>query len=115
MELEYHHVDLDAGYTPAHWPEEFAAAELARLAARLDGADGLPALLLVAEDTGARTRTGAPAAGAPAADALTVEGPVRALTAWLSGRSDGDGLQVHRAGALVPDPRTALPPLPPLG
>ncbi|MEW1907950.1 maleylpyruvate isomerase family mycothiol-dependent enzyme [Kitasatospora sp. NPDC085895] len=109
MEVEYHHVDLDAGYTPAHWPESFASAELARLAARLDGAEGLPGVALTAEDTGARARI-----GEPAGPELAVEGPVRALTAWLSGRSDGDGLQVHRAGVLLPDPRTVLPQLPPL-
>lgn len=44
-----------------------------------------------------------------------VEGPIRALTAWLSGRSDGDGLQVHQGGAQLADPRTALPKLPPMG
>ncbi|PBC77325.1 maleylpyruvate isomerase [Streptomyces sp. TLI_235] len=114
MEVEYHHVDLDAGYTPAHWPEAFAGAELARLAARLDGAEGLPAVVLTAEDTGARVRLGEPADPGTAGPELAVEGPVRALTAWLSGRSDGDCLQVHRAGVLLPDPRTALPPLPPL-
>ncbi|MEV6208766.1 maleylpyruvate isomerase family mycothiol-dependent enzyme [Kitasatospora sp. NPDC051914] len=109
MEVEYHHVDLDAGYTPAHWPESFAAAELARLAGRLADVEGLPAVLLVAEDTGARARI-----GGPEGTELTVEGPVRGLTAWLSGRSDGDGLQVHRAGVPVPGPRSVLPPLPPL-
>lgn len=109
MELEYHHVDLDAGHTPAHWPEAFVVPEFARLSAQLDATGRLPALLLVAEDTGVRTAVGT------GGDGLVVEGPVRALTAWLSGRSDGDGLQVHRSGALVPDPRTALPALPPLG
>ncbi|MFF2039862.1 maleylpyruvate isomerase family mycothiol-dependent enzyme [Kitasatospora sp. NPDC058170] len=118
MEVEYHHVDLDAGYTPAHWPELFAVAEFRRLAAGLAGAEGLPAVELVADDTADRARIGAdpdPAAGAGAAAALTVEGPVRALTAWLSGRSDGDGLQVHRGGEQLSDGRAALPVLPPLG
>ncbi|GAA5013215.1 maleylpyruvate isomerase family mycothiol-dependent enzyme [Kitasatospora paranensis] len=110
MEVEYHHVDLDSGYTPAHWPEPFASAEVARIAGLLSGSEGLPPLLLVAEDTGARTATGR--AGGP--PELTVEGPVRALAAWLAGRSDGDGLQVHRDGGLVPDARRALPELPPL-
>ncbi|MFC9330241.1 maleylpyruvate isomerase family mycothiol-dependent enzyme [Kitasatospora sp. NPDC057015] len=111
MEVEYHHVDLDAGHTPAHWPEEFAAAEFRRLAARLDGSPGLPAVLLVAEDTGDRARIG-DRDGEPG---LTAEGPVRALTAWLSGRSAGDGLQVHQGGRQLADARTALPQLPPLG
>ncbi|MFF2352228.1 maleylpyruvate isomerase family mycothiol-dependent enzyme [Kitasatospora sp. NPDC058115] len=100
MEVEYHHVDLDAGYTPAHWPAEFASAEFRRLSGKLAGA-ALPAVELFAEDTAERAVIGT---GTPA---LTVEGPVRALLAWLSGRADGDGLR------RTPD--TALPALPPLG
>ncbi|MFF7455312.1 maleylpyruvate isomerase family mycothiol-dependent enzyme [Kitasatospora sp. NPDC008115] len=99
-EVEYHHVDLGAGYTPAHWPAEFASAEFRRLGGKLAGAD-LPAVELLAEDTAERAVIGT---GTPA---LTVEGPVRALLAWLSGRADGDGLR-RTAG-------TSLPVLPPLG
>ncbi|MFF4383065.1 maleylpyruvate isomerase family mycothiol-dependent enzyme [Kitasatospora sp. NPDC001547] len=99
-EIEYHVVDLGADYTFAEWPEPFAVAEFDRLADKLHGTD-LPAVRLVAEDTGHRGQIGT---GEPA---LTVEGPVRALTAWLSGRSAGDGLR------RTPD--TALPQLPPLG
>ncbi|MEY9943993.1 maleylpyruvate isomerase family mycothiol-dependent enzyme [Kitasatospora sp. GAS1066B] len=108
-ELEYHHVDLAHGYTPAHWPEEFAAVEFGNLAAKFAGVDGLPAIELLADDTAAKARLG----GAGAVE-LRVEGPIRALTAWLSGRSDGDGLQVHRDGGPLADPRTALPALPPM-
>ncbi|MFC8451203.1 maleylpyruvate isomerase family mycothiol-dependent enzyme [Kitasatospora sp. NPDC057223] len=125
VEVEYHHVDLDAGYTPAHWPERFAVVEFHRLTAALDSRAGLPALLLVSDDTADRAHTGTAhvTPGTPATPdgaagddtALTVEGPVRALTAWLSGRSDGDGLQVHRAGVQLADARTALPKLPPMG
>ena len=111
VEVEYHHVDLAAGYTPAHWPEGFARAEFQRLTAGLAGAAGLPGILLTADDTEDTARIGDPD-GEPG---LTVEGPVRALTAWLSGRSDGDGLQVHRAGVQLTDARTALPELPPMG
>ncbi|MGW6916180.1 maleylpyruvate isomerase family mycothiol-dependent enzyme [Kitasatospora sp. NPDC054939] len=109
-EIEYHLVDLDAGRTPAHWPEDFAVAEFRLLAARLAGAEGLPAVELVADDTPDRGLIGA--AEGPA---LTVTGPVRALTGWLSGRSDGDGLQVHRGGVQLADGRAALPALPPMG
>ncbi|GAA1217003.1 maleylpyruvate isomerase family mycothiol-dependent enzyme [Kitasatospora nipponensis] len=112
-ELEYHHVDLDAGYTPAHWPAGFAAEEFARLGARYADLEGLPGLALVATDGDARALLG-PAGSAEDAE-LLVEGPLRALTAWLSGRSDGDGLQVHRGGVQQDDPRTALPTLPPMG
>lgn len=112
-EVEYHHVDLDAGHTPAHWPADFAAAEFRRLSGKLAGAPGLPAVELVADDTDDRALIG----GGEGTDggALTAEGPLRALTAWLSGRSDGDGLQVHRGGVQVADARAALPQLPPLG
>ncbi|MEV7596648.1 maleylpyruvate isomerase family mycothiol-dependent enzyme [Kitasatospora sp. NPDC089797] len=99
-ELEYHLVDLDGGYAPARWPEAFAVTEFHALADRLHGT-ALPAVELVAEDTGDRRPIGT---GEPA---LTVRGPLRELLAWLSGRSDGAGL------ARTPD--TALPPLPPLG
>ncbi|MGW2378446.1 maleylpyruvate isomerase family mycothiol-dependent enzyme [Kitasatospora sp. NPDC001683] len=99
-ELEYHLVDLDADYTPARWPEEFAVTEFHKLALKLHGTD-LPAVELVAEDTGDRGLIGS----GPAS--LTVQGPVRALLAWLSGRSDGSDLK------RTPD--TALPQLPPLG
>ncbi|MFE6054179.1 maleylpyruvate isomerase family mycothiol-dependent enzyme [Kitasatospora sp. NPDC056446] len=101
LELEYHHVDLAAGYTPDQWPEDFAAAQFRKLAADLADEAGLPAALLVADDSGDRAVIGS---GEPA---LTVEGPVRALTAWLSGRSDG--------AALRRTPDTGLPPLPPMG
>ncbi|WP_051825796.1 maleylpyruvate isomerase family mycothiol-dependent enzyme [Kitasatospora aureofaciens] len=99
-ELEYHLVDLDGGYSPARWPEPFAVAEFHSLALRLHGTD-LPAVELVAEDTGDRGLIGS----GPVS--LTVQGPVRALLAWLSGRSDGADLRRN--------PDTALPQLPPLG
>ncbi|GAA2742701.1 MULTISPECIES: maleylpyruvate isomerase family mycothiol-dependent enzyme [Kitasatospora] len=108
LELEYHHVDLAAGHTPAHWPDTMATSQFTRLAAQFRAVEGLPGMVLVAEDAGLREQLGA---GEPE---LTVEGPVRALTAWLSGRADGDGLQVHRGGELVSDARTALPELPPM-
>ncbi|KJS55909.1 hypothetical protein VM98_10575 [Streptomyces rubellomurinus subsp. indigoferus] len=103
LELEYHHVDLDAGYTPAQWSESFAVAQFRRLATTLDGDDDLPAVRLIADDTEDRALIGAPSAGT----GPTVEGPVRALAAWLSGRSDGADLR------RTPD--TGLPELPPMG
>ncbi|MEV7773269.1 maleylpyruvate isomerase family mycothiol-dependent enzyme [Kitasatospora sp. NPDC086791] len=101
LEVEYHHVDLAGGRTPAHWPEDFAVAQFRDLADGLAGEPGLPTVELVADDTADRAVIGA---GEPA---LTVEGPVRALTAWLSGRSAGADLR------RTPD--TALPQLPPMG
>ncbi|RPE32154.1 maleylpyruvate isomerase family mycothiol-dependent enzyme [Kitasatospora cineracea] len=114
-ELEYHHVDLNAGYTPAHWPEPFAVAEFRRLGAHFGDLPGLPAVLLVAEDAGLEARLGGDDGGDGDKPGLVAEGPVRALTGWLSGRSNGDGLQVHRGDEGLVDPRTALPELPPMG
>ncbi|WP_051829724.1 MULTISPECIES: maleylpyruvate isomerase family mycothiol-dependent enzyme [Streptomyces] len=103
LELEYHHVDLDGGYAPAQWSESFAVAQFRRLATVLNGDDDLPAVRLVADDTEDRALIGAASAGT----GPTVEGPVRALAAWLSGRSDGADLR------RTPD--TELPQLPPMG
>jgi maleylpyruvate isomerase len=62
-EVEVHHVDLDAGYRPADWPAAFVERLLAELLRR----DDLPPLDGI---------------GGPPAD----------LAAWLSGRSQGEGL-----------------------
>jgi maleylpyruvate isomerase len=99
-EIEYHLVDLDGGYTPAEWPEEFAVTEFHKLCIKLHNTE-LPRVELIAEDTedGGLIGTGEPV--------LTVQGPLSALTAWLSGRSDGADLR------RTPD--TALPQLPPMG
>ncbi|MFI6156941.1 maleylpyruvate isomerase family mycothiol-dependent enzyme [Kitasatospora sp. NPDC051170] len=108
LEVEYHHVDLAAGYTPEQWPEEFAVDEFRRLTAKLHGSD-LPLTEVRAEDTGwgGMIGRGVPDSAGRSRPELGVEGPQRALTAWLSGRSDGADLR------RTPD--TALPQLPPMG
>lgn len=98
-EVEFHHVDLGLGYSPADWPAEFTGVQLSALAARYRGDAAFPALLLVDAGSGAELRLGR--AGAPE----RVSGSARALVAWLSGRSDGAGLSV---------PGQALPAVPPL-
>lgn len=110
-EVEYHHVDLDAGYTPAHWPALFVGRGLELLAERFAGRDEVPALLLQDEDTGRAYPLGA-GGGEPS---LVVAGPSSGLLAWLSGRAAGDGLTVHRDGVQLADARAALPQLPPMG
>ncbi|MET7423836.1 maleylpyruvate isomerase family mycothiol-dependent enzyme [Dactylosporangium sp. NPDC005555] len=76
-EVELHHVDLDAGYGPANWPESFTLRVLhdpaTPHAATLVSDDGTT--LLSASD-----------------DAPVVTGPVHLLAAWLTGRGDGTGL-----------------------
>jgi maleylpyruvate isomerase len=94
-ELEFHHVDLAAGYAPDDWPAEFVAAELRRVTALMDRrADAPPVTLLAA--AGVRIAT------VPLVD---VTGPPAAILAWLSGRGNGAGLDTGAAG---------LPSLPPL-
>jgi maleylpyruvate isomerase len=94
-EVEIHHVDLDAGYGPADWPEQFAAGCLERVAADFSRPD-CPAAVLRARDAGLHYRIG-PASADPAVE---VSGPARQLLAWLIGRSAGQGLTAYPAGQL---------------
>ena len=94
-ELEFHHVDLAAGYMPDDWPAEFVAAELRRVTALMDHRADAPAMTLIAAAT-VRIGTVPPA---------HVTGPPAAILAWLSGRGDGSGLDAGASG---------LPSLPPL-
>jgi maleylpyruvate isomerase len=86
-EVEFHHVDLAAGYGPADWDPYFVAAELAQAAAALSGREDVPTVHLVAAETDVgRLEI------AGAGDVVTVSGAAAALLAWLAGRSRGDGL-----------------------
>ncbi|HLL67719.1 MAG TPA: maleylpyruvate isomerase family mycothiol-dependent enzyme [Micromonosporaceae bacterium] len=91
-EIEVHHVDLAAGYTPADWPEAFTARLL--LEVQADFAAG-PAIRLEATDLGRMIVLGPPAEAAP-----TVSGAGSTLAAWLVGRADGAGLAVSPPGPL---------------
>ena len=103
-EVLVHHVDLDAAYSPAHWPSTFTEPELAMVAARFNNlvftADS-PAFRLHAEDSDAwyGVHSDPRDAAAP-----LVRGPSAALIAWLIGRSNGDGLNVEPHGALPKPP-----------
>lgn len=92
-EVEIHHADLDAGYSPADWPVDFALDLVAASAGRYDG----PGLHVVATDEPARWTFGAPGADAP-----TVSGPVAALAWWSTGRD---------AGSLLSSTNGSLPTL----
>lgn len=80
-EIEVHHADLDAGYSPDDWPAAFAETLLRRLAAHR-AAEG-HAFTLEATDLGLALPLGS--------DDLTLTGPVGRLAWWLAGRS-GEGL-----------------------
>jgi maleylpyruvate isomerase len=81
-EVEIHHVDLAAGYTPRDWPadvlDDLLAEALADRAA-------LPARLVDADSSTVLADRPGP----------TVTGSKAALTAWLIGRSDGSELHVQ--------------------
>lgn len=103
VEVELHHVDLDAGYTLDQLPADFVAREIAFLAARFAGNAEVPSLSLSAPGGGTWT-TGAAAgvAGAP----VRVTGAPYALMGWLAGRTTGTGVRTEDGAA--------LPTLPPL-
>jgi maleylpyruvate isomerase len=97
-EVLVHHVDLDIGYAPAHWPADFVQDMLYRVVASLAARDNTPAMQLRAEDTGGTYRLGA------AQPCPTVHGPAYALLAWLMGRSAGADLAFHGAATLPTPP-----------
>ena len=78
-EVEMHRVDLGLGHEPADWEPAFAGRLLEELLER----------------TGLRAQV-----------ADRVRGPAHELAAWLSGRSDGGGLQVLHGSLPVPPPWT---------
>jgi maleylpyruvate isomerase len=81
-EVLIHHVDLDAGFTPADWPADFTSRFLTSVTASFARRDDGPDLLLRATDTGQQAGTGE----------HLVSGPAASLLAWLLGRSPGTGL-----------------------
>ncbi|MFD3410622.1 maleylpyruvate isomerase family mycothiol-dependent enzyme [Streptomyces cyaneofuscatus] len=100
IELEIHHVDLDAGYELEDLPADFTEREIAFLTDRFTGHPAVPATTVTAED-GRTWTTG----GGPDGPAVSVRGTAADLLGWLAGRRDGSALAVTGG---------ALPPLPPL-
>jgi maleylpyruvate isomerase len=99
-EVEVHHVDLDAGYGPADWPEAFTLRLLHELES---GFAAAPPVRLSATDLDRAFALGS--RSAPAQDPpVTVAGPGSALASWLIGRSDGATLTVAPDGRLPPVP-----------
>jgi maleylpyruvate isomerase len=90
-EVEVHHVDLGAGYSPADWPDAFALRLLREI---VGGATAGPALVLRPNGIDHPFTIG-DAAGAP-----EVSGPIRSIAAWLAGRADGTDLTVSPEGEL---------------
>lgn len=95
-EVEVHHVDLAAGYSPADWPAGFVRRTLDQVVPQLpDRAGSLVSWLRATEggswqvgDTGCE-----------------VTGPAAELLGWLLGRADGHGLSPEPDGPLPTPPR----------
>ena len=94
-ELEYHHVDLAAGYGPRDWPEDFVSAQLESVTGSLGGR--APAFTVRLPDRELTVGDGG---------RITLAGDPAPVLAWLTGRGDGSPLSV--------DPPGPLPDLPPL-
>src|SRR5215469_2172566 len=101
-EVEIHHVDLAAGYTPGDWPGDFLIEALPRVALSFAGRDDAPRCLIWAEGTKDPFRIGPEHEGPPP---VIIHGQPTDLLAWLLGRGSGDGL--------TPAGGAALPELPP--
>jgi maleylpyruvate isomerase len=91
-EVEVHHVDLGARYTPADWSDAFALRLLREI---VTGAgDDWPALELRPHGVEHALTIGS----APAPP--VIGGPAKSLAAWLAGRADGSDLAVSPDGEL---------------
>jgi maleylpyruvate isomerase len=97
-EIEYHHVDLGAGYRPDEWPEDFVAGELPRVLQIMSRRPDVPQIRVVVGDRSWQLGDGRLA---------TVAGKAPQVLAWLTGRAE-------QSEALQVDPRRCLPPMPPL-
>jgi maleylpyruvate isomerase len=95
-ELEVHHVDLDANYSPQDWAPWFVSRALAETLRTFGRRDDVPALTLVMDGVTERLGTGGD---------LTITGSATPILAWLTGRSAGEDLRVD-----PPGPLPALPP-----
>jgi len=91
-EIEVHHVDLAAGYTPKDWSEAFALRLLREIVH--DAGSEAPPMVLRPFGVEHPLTIGA------AADAPVIGGPTRAIAAWLTGRADGAELTVAPDGEL---------------
>jgi maleylpyruvate isomerase len=94
-EIEYHHVDLSAGYRPADWPQEFVDTQLSAVTRSMTRRAGCPAVTIRASHATYRIGDG---------ELATVTGGAADLLAWLTGRADGHDLQRVPGGPLPPIP-----------
>ena len=96
-EVEIHHVDVAAGYSPGDWPEDFLSEALPRVAESFAGRDDMPPSVAWADGAKDSFRLGPEQAGPPSA---IIRGQPADLLAWLLGRGDGARLTLARGDAL---------------
>ena len=96
-EVEIHHVDVAAGYSPGDWPEDFLSEALPRVAESFAGRDDMPPCVAWADGAKDSFRLGPEQAGPPSA---IIRGQPADLLAWLLGRGDGARLTLARGDAL---------------
>jgi maleylpyruvate isomerase len=90
-EVEIHHVDLAAEYSPADWPADFVADALPRVADSFTGRDDAPRCHVWVEGVPHGYQLGPEREESPR---VTVSGPAADVLAWLTGRASGAGLRV---------------------
>lgn len=95
-EVEVHHVDLDAGYTPRQWPTGFTDRLLPEVAGDFARRTDVSPVRLRSARLDVVIGVGDPG--------LTVMGEAPAVLGWLLGRSDGAGLTVTPPGPVPPLP-----------
>ena len=101
-EVEIHHVDLAAEYSPDDWPADYVAIALPRVAGSFAGRADASRCLVWAEGTQDPFRIGPEQGESPE---VTIHGQPADLLAWLLGRDDGARLSLSSG--------TTLPQLPP--
>jgi maleylpyruvate isomerase len=95
-EVEIHHVDLGAGYTPRQWPAEFLDRLLPEVAGDFARRTDVPPVRLRSAGMDVVIGVGDPE--------LTVTGEADAVLGWLLGRTDGESLTVAPPGPVPPLP-----------
>ncbi|MFE1558811.1 maleylpyruvate isomerase family mycothiol-dependent enzyme [Streptomyces sp. NPDC058734] len=98
VEVELHHVDLNAGYELSDLPTEFADREIAFLADRWSGRPDVPPVTLQFSDGTFVARTGG-TEGTP----VTLSGSREDLLGWLAGRGSKGAHLAIEAGDAVPE------------
>ncbi|MHA6763893.1 maleylpyruvate isomerase family mycothiol-dependent enzyme [Streptacidiphilus sp. PAMC 29251] len=99
-EVVIHHVDLDAGYTPAQWPDDFVHGMLGRVVASFNARADAPAMRLHATDTDTDSWYDI----GNVRSAAVIHGPRSSLLAWLMGRRSPGADLIVQDGAALPQP-----------